>query len=192
MKRSGLLAMVLALVLGILPAVPVSAAPGETVMVDSYSSTTVIPYFTLNSLTLGQKYTIIIKGTFSLWESVRWAEGYEGITQATPMFPSPGTVNGPVGVDIEHAFAIPTYFYPSWGNPELPTGIDVLRISLDNGASWIDLTPVDGTYSRSHTYQYNVTGLGLPLGIKVQDVYTSDNYGVFKCQVEAVKQKKKS
>jgi len=52
------------------------------------------------------------------------------------------------------------------------------QISLDGGASFAHLEPLNGAYSPSHSYEYVVVGTGEPAAFRIVDQPTGDNYGV--------------
>lgn len=138
---------------------------------------------TTNALTLGQPYMITITGTVSYWAANTWTDP-DGSPAPHPIFYSPtvpSAMQGDVGSDWEYQFA-----YPNMSHGELfpsgPKHIVYDGISLDNGATFIDLVPLGGQlYSSSHSYSYLVEGQGVQAKFNVSDSGPhSDNYGVFK------------
>ncbi len=142
------------------------------------------PYFT-PTLDAGQPYLLTISGTYSFWTPSRWGSVCAGTPEAAPQIPSPATTNGPVGVDPEYAFAVPS----GSGLCPAPTPAHVinLQISLDGGSTFTHLEPIISDFNASHSYQYLVVGLGVPaaIGFQLLDGATTDNYGVLTATVEA-------
>jgi hypothetical protein len=140
----------------------------------------------------GRRYLVTIAGTMSNWEASVWGTWTgtnasricEGQAEKFPMVPSPGKMNGPVSADPEYLFAYPIYSLPGVGNTcrsglnKIKDRID-LRFSVDDGASFVDVLPIDGTLAPDHSYQYFVIGKGHPLRLFLGDSYYEDNYGIF-------------
>ncbi len=142
------------------------------------------PYFT-PTLDAGQPYLMTISGTYSFWTPTSWGTVCAGTPEASPQIPSPATTNGPVGVDPEYAFAVPS----GSGLCPGPTPVHVinLQISLDGGSTFTHLEPIISDFNATHSYQYLVVGLGVPaaIGFQLLDGATTDNYGVLTATVEA-------
>ena len=92
----------------------------------------------------------------------------------------PAGDQGDVGLDWEYVFAYPNNSHGDFlsGGP-LHTIFQ--GISLDNGATYFDLTPLGGqTYHANHSYQYVVEGQGQQAAFLVADAGPhNDNYGRF-------------
>ena len=93
--------------------------------------------------------------------------------------------SGRVGADPFYAFAcIYGWDYANgmgWTSLPSPVGI---RISLDNGASWIDtIRPEIEAYNATHKYEFKVVGKGERIGFRTIDTDAYDNYGMFKIVV---------
>jgi hypothetical protein len=104
------------------------------------------------------------------------------------MFLSPAVLTGAqgyTGFDWENVFAYPNNTHGNFlsGGP-LHTVFQ--GISLDNGITYYDLTPVGGqAYHASHSYQYLVEGQGKLAAFRVTDNGPhSDNYGRFRICVQ--------
>ena len=143
------------------------------------------PYFT-PTLDAGQPYLITVSGTYSFWTPSRWGTVCAGTPEASPQIPSPATTNGPVGVDPEYAFAVPlgSVMCPV----STPAHVTNLQISLDGGSSFTHLEPIISDFNATHSYQYLVVGLGVPvaIGFRIEDSVSNDNYGVLMTTVEAI------
>jgi hypothetical protein len=102
---------------------------------------------------------------------------------AAPMFLSPAVPTGDqgyTGFDWEYVFAYPN---DSHGNflSGGPLHTIFQGISVDNGATYNDLTPLGGQmYHAAHSYQYVVEGHGTYAAFRIMDNGPhSDNYGRF-------------
>ena len=93
----------------------------------------------------------------------------------------PTASQGEVGFDWEYNFAYPN---DSHGNflSGGPVHVVYQGISLDNGATFNDLTPLGGQgYNPQHVYRYLVVGTGQKAQVRTSDYGPhSDNYGEFK------------
>jgi hypothetical protein len=145
---------------------------------------------TTNALTLGQPYLITIKGTVSYWFANAWTDPV-GNPEPHPMYFSPSVPSnqqGDVGSDWEYLFAYPNQ---SHGNIFLsgPFHMPYTGISLDNGATFVDLIPLGGQlYNSGHSYSYLVEGQGKQAEFNVSDAGPhSDNYGVYKICIYKLK-----
>ncbi len=143
------------------------------------------PYFT-PTLDAGQTYLMTVSGTYSFWTPSSWGTVCAGTPEASPQIPSPATTNGPVGVDPEYAFAVPlgSVMCPV----STPAHVTNLQISLDGGSTFTHLEPIISDFNASHSYQYLVVGLGVPvaIGFRIEDSVSNDNYGVLMTTVEAI------
>jgi hypothetical protein len=127
----------------------------------------------------GQKYQIIMSGTYSLWVPEQWtSQGVciRGKSELRPMFPSPLRTNGPVGADPYYRFARPFYGACEKILDSSET-ISAMMFSLDGGKSYSIPIPIIAEYSEDHTYKYVVIGQGYPLKVKLDDAVLNDNYG---------------
>lgn len=145
---------------------------------------------TTNALTLGQPYMITITGTVSYWGSSYYTAPV-GAPEPHPMFPSPAVpsaLQGDVASDWEYLFAYPNNNH---GNIFTSGPIHIVYdgISLDNGATFVDLVPLGGqSYSSGHSYSYLVEGQGKQAQFNLSDSGPhSDNYGVYKICIYKLK-----
>ena len=132
--------------------------------------------FVLNG---GQKYRIIMSGTYRLWVPEQWtAQGVciRGKSELRPMFPSPLRTNGPVGADPYYRFARPFYGACEKILDSSET-ISAMMFSLDGGKSYSLPIPIIAEYREDHTYKYAVIGQGYPLKVMLDDAVLNDNYG---------------
>lgn len=129
-------------------------------------------------LAAGVTYVVTVEGTHSSWGADEWESGAcRGVPGAEPMYPSPGTANGPVGMDAVWLFAIPVGS-SRCGNAVPYKGSSV-RMSLNGGASFVDLgtlTSGDGP-TVDHKYEYTVTGQGQNLVLNRGSGNATNNYG---------------
>jgi hypothetical protein len=152
----------------------------DTYRADNAPATTTGPV-----LENGRQYTIAITGTFSYWPASQWQnQGVcVGSAEDMPMFPSPGTTNGKVGVDSGWHFAAPgdagdcSSSYPRIAHVE---------ISLDGGATSAEYEAGDvgAAPNPSHVYHYALVGQGQAVVFSINDAKTTDNYGILKISIE--------
>lgn len=144
---------------------------------------------TTNTLASGKTYLITITGTVSYW-SANYYTAPIGNPGTQPMFLSPAVPSGQQGdvaSDWEYLYAYPN---GDMGNifASGPIQLANFGISLDNGVTFQNLTPVTGlSYSLSHAYSYLVLGTGKKAQFRTQDQGPhNDNYGRFWICVQAV------
>jgi hypothetical protein len=140
-----------------------------------------------NPLINGTRYVITIEGTWSPWGASHWLSVDDppvGAYEEAPMYLGYGGT-GRVGADPFYGFAcIYGWDYANamgWSSLPSPVGI---RISLDNGASWIDtIRPDNEVYNPTHKYDFTVVGKGERIGFRTIDADAYDNYGKFKIAI---------
>jgi PKD repeat protein len=148
------------------------------------------PIFT-GQLLAGELYLITVEGTLSVWRPFRWDSVCEGTPEPSPIFPSPSTDNGKVGLDTVYIFSYPT------GSSVCPEGVPLksvpyqhmaFQISADGGSTWASLDPKVQTFNPSHIYQYEVTATAATqgFGFRFSDHPLIDNYGQLKITVELI------
>jgi len=137
-------------------------------------------------LNQGQKYRITMSGTYSLWVPEQWTDNgvcIRGDSESTPMYPSPGKTNGPVGADPYYRFARP-FYGPCQNALEPGETISAMMFSTDGGLNYSIPLPIIAQYRRDHTYVYKVNGQGYPLNVKLDDAVLNDNYGQIFIMIE--------
>jgi hypothetical protein len=132
----------------------------------------------------GVYYVATVSGTFSYYSSARYTKPYAPwpIVCGTP---SPAAQHqgslggdGPVGFDAQFIFSRPwktkkcraRHLPVSWSN-----------FQLNDGTGWAHpniLGPRLTAPTSDHTYSYAVAGHGKELKLRLNDVYTRDNYGL--------------
>jgi hypothetical protein len=140
-------------------------------------------FATTNILASGKMYLVTIRGTMTFWGNSYWTSPI-GNPEDHPIFPSPAVPladQGYVGCDWEYLFGYPNNLHPAL-NAGLAIGPGHLvanGISLDNGLTFSDLTPLNGqVYSADHVYRYLVWGEGKQAQFRVSDKGPhNDNYG---------------
>lgn len=146
---------------------------------DTYNSDDSLVEASFDSINLdsGFIYDLNIEGTYSIWGTPAWLDPC-GTIDSAPMYPSPtGFMTGIVSCDMEYFFAYPTTYLCDTAS--FPNGTPRMEISLDNGQTWFHPTTTD-TFNSAHTYNYRVTGLGFPLGVRQNASANSDDYGILK------------
>ncbi len=175
--------------------IPPTLTCGECLLLDSYNpnggydeavpgSVVVNTVTTSLPLAAGEPYLLTITGTVSYWAVSAWTADYIGSPEPSPMFLSPAVPVGAqqdVGFDWEYLFAYPN---ETMGNFLLggPIHFAYQGISVNNGATFNDLTPLAGqVYNPQHIYKYVVVGTGQKAKVAVADGGPhGDNYGRFK------------
>lgn len=155
----------------------------ETVAIDTWAPSGSIagPYFTTNVLAAGSIYEFTVVGTHSFWETGAWTTDCPH-AEPNPAFPSPGTVNGQTAADPEYRFA-----QPPCVDDDPPVHQDLhFQFSLDGGATYAHVEPVDPMFNPDHTYTYRVMGQGERAAFRFVDGRINDNYGVFRTTVERI------
>jgi hypothetical protein len=110
-------------------------------------------------LEAGEPYRITVEGTYSVWDlSTTTVELCKGDDESSPMFPSPGRVNGPVLFDARYQFAVLSWDPACDAETDTPFVSGGFRVSLDGGATFVILVPegADG-FDPGHLYTYDVT-----------------------------------
>jgi hypothetical protein len=163
------------------------AAAGTQVALDSYRADDSPANATGPVLEAGVEYEITMQGTWSYWFADDWeTQGVcRGVPDDMPMFPSPGTTNGPVGDDAAWSYASPSTF-SDCGDP-VPDDRS-FDVSLDGGDTTIEIDPSDpgAGPNAEHTYHYMVMGEGENIVFMLSDEKTVDNYGILMITVSAV------
>jgi hypothetical protein len=151
---------------------------------DTYRNDNSEASFAGQMLENGQSYTITLTGTYSYWFASDW--NAQGVCpgehpENMPMFGSPGTTNGKVGDDAAWHFAGPNNFSDCDAVVDHP-----FVVSLDGGASRIEIEPYDlGTGPNpSHRYHYVVMGQGQQIIFYMEDSKSLDNYGIIHIAIE--------
>ncbi len=139
-------------------------------------------------LTTGVPYEITITGTVSYWAASAWLASMIGNPGSAPIFLSPAVATGLqtyTGFDWEYVFAYPNNSHGNFLSGG-PLHVVFQGISLDNGATFLDYTPLGGqSYHSAHSYSYLVEGQGQKAAFEVSDNGPhSDNYGRFKICVQ--------
>lgn len=171
---------------GVVLAGGADASAGETLFLDTYKPGTgnvAGPVTTQDPLTAQGLYFVSIDGTFSYANAYNSNRVICGTSEPAPMYPSPGTINGPVIADAETVFGFPVtppFNTCESSGRELPYHERALQADLGDGV-FKHLEPVDGPYSEpraDHTYRYVVQGTGTAVSFSWRlRNSTRDNYG---------------
>lgn len=129
----------------------------------------------------GVLHRIEVQGTFSPWAANHWWDICAGVAETAPLFPSPGVINGIVGLDAAFVFSWPpssASLCPG-GTPSMdpPLPSRALEFSLDGGLSWFKPEPLNPELNVDHIYAYEVVGAGLPLHARLVNGRPGDDYG---------------
>lgn len=134
-------------------------------------------------LDAGRTYGIHVEGTYSIWGQSMWDSGTcEGTPDPAPMYPSPGTTNGTVGIDAEYYYAVPNG--SALCSVAYPWGANEFQFSLDGGNDFFNPDPIGGVTAplASHAYDYEVVGQGHAIQFR-REFMGADDYGVLKITV---------
>ena len=147
----------------------------------------------VGTLVDGRTYLITVTGWVSYWFKSLW-DNYPstGIPADPPEYYSdaPGAPlpadQTKTGYDWRCLFAYPQF--PGAPSLSLPLLYSQDRVSLDGGATYIELEPLGGlSCAPDHTYRFLIVGQGLPAYFRITDTGpTYDNYGKYKICVQSV------
>src|SRR4051812_42753436 len=154
----------------------------DTVYLDSYDPANdgdAGPASTSDLLEPGRVYLAVVSGTFSVVNPDVWGffpgKGECGTPESSPMTPSPGVADSPVGQDAELRFALPWQrFCP--GLPKLGGGFQI-----DVGGGFNHPDPIGGRPAQvapGHRYSYSLTGQGQPARFRIVAQPTGDDDGI--------------
>lgn len=136
------------------------------------------------------RYLVTVQGTLSYYPQPMWltppaGQVVCGRPEPRPLYPSPGRPNGPVGLDAEMMFALPTR--PAHcGRLDLPTPWKNFQVATGSRFTH----PGTGRRTRpnrTHRYSYRVQGRGRPLRLRLLDSDATDNYGQLKVVVKRLR-----
>lgn len=126
-------------------------------------------------------YALTIAGTWSTWPDYWWPHLCGGTPEPMPLYQSPDTRNGNVGIDAAYIFARPAqsaYCGHAEAFPAAIDGVFPIKASVDDGQTWSTLVPDPPQYNPKHVYHYRVVGRGYPLHLFMPQESSDDNYGV--------------
>jgi hypothetical protein len=182
----------LVLALGYLVLISTAAAnsdSGPPLVLDAYSPTHQMftpPVSSRSKLAHDRLYVATVRGTVSFYESVDYVAIQApwhvmcGAPEKAPMFSSAGG-SGRVGTDAEFIFALPLVG-PSCANAMLPRPYANFQANLGQG--WEHPSLLSGQAlvkpSRSHTYEFALSGADRPVSFRLIDTDTRDDYGSFR------------
>ena len=185
---------IIALLLALGSLVLVSTAAGKSgsgrpLVLDAYSPTrnfVTPPVSSESKLGRNRLYVATVRGSVSFYESVDYVALQApwrvmcGATQRAPMFSSAGG-SGRVGNDAEFIFALPLVSR-SCAKTRLPQPYTNFQANLGQGWKHPNVlsrqTAVEP--SRSHTYEFALTGVGKRVSFRLIDPDTRDDYGSFR------------
>jgi hypothetical protein len=182
----------LALALGSVVLVSTAAAksPGNRPLVlDAYSPTHqsfTPPVSSRSKLARDRLYVATVRGSVSFYESIDYLAIQApwhvmcGAPERAPMFNSAGG-SGRVGTDAEFIFALPLVAR-SCANARLPRPYTNFQANLGQGWEHPSVLSRQTLVkpSRSHTYEFALTGAGKPVSFRLIDTDTRDDYGSFR------------
>ena len=182
---AGLLA-VASLTLALTPAAAPAAVSDETFTLDAHepgARNASTPRSTNDVLPAGIRYIAIVRGTYSKWRASQWTDSC-GAPEAAPIFASPGTVNGPAGLDAETAFGT---IHPAGSDCEsLPSHRRRgFYLRADQGP-FGHQEPIGGAVSRpsaDHSYSYGLVGTDQAASFRLIDKPAANSYGILSVRV---------
>ena len=182
----------LVLALGSLVAVSTAAAKSGSdrpLVFDAYSPAHTgftPPVSSRSKLARGHLYVATVRGSVSFYEAVDYVaiqaswHAMCGAPERAPMFSSAGG-SGRVGDDAEFIFALPVAG-SSCANTRLPQPYTNFQANVGQGWKHPSVLSRQTLVkpSRSHTYQFALTGGGMPVSFRLIDTDTRDDYGGFR------------
>ncbi len=182
----------LVLALGSLMLVSTAAAKSVSdrpLVLDAYSPARIgftPPVSSRSKLARERLYVATVRGSVSFYESVDYVaiqapwQVMCGAPQRAPMFSSAGG-SGRIGNDAEFIFALPLVGR-SCANTRLPQPYTNFQANLGQGWKHPSVLSRQTLVkpSRSHTYEFALTGAGKPVSFRLIDTDTRDDYGSFR------------
>jgi hypothetical protein len=183
----------LVLALGSLVLVSTAAAKSGSdrpLVLDAYSPAHKFPFTppVSSRSTLARKhlYVATVRGSVSFYEAVDYVaiqapwQVMCGAPGRAPMFSSGGG-SGRVGNDAEFIFALPVVGR-SCANVRLPRPYTNFQANVGQGWAHPNVLSRQTLVkpSRSHTYEFALTGAGKPVSFRLNDPDTRDDYGSFR------------
>jgi hypothetical protein len=170
------------------------SASSRPLVLDAYSPTHEMftpPVSSRSKLARDRLYVATVRGSVSFYESVDYVaiqapwDVMCGAPEQAPMFSSAGG-SGRVGTDAEFIFALPLVGR-SCADARLPRPYTNFQASVGQG--WEHPSLLSGQTlvkpSRSHTYEFALTGAGQPVSFRLIDTDTRDDYGSFRIYLRA-------
>jgi hypothetical protein len=174
--------------------VPVSTAAAGSgsdrpLVLDAYSPahrSSTPPVSSRSTLAGDRLYVATVRGSVSFYESVDYIAIQApwhvmcGAPERAPMFSSGGG-SGRVGDDAEFIFALPVVGRSCAGE-RLPRPYTNFQANVGQGWSHPNALSRQGLVepSRSHTYEFALTGADKPVSFRLIDTDTRDDYGSFR------------
>ncbi len=130
----------------------------------------------------GEKYNLIIEGTYSNWDTADWTDPC-GSPETAPRFESKeGSITGTVGQDAEYTFALPNA--DTCNGQTLPKRSSSIEITLDDGDKWFHPSTGEG-FKSNHVYTYQITSGGSNrIGVRQNHSINSNDYGKLRFIIE--------
>jgi hypothetical protein len=192
MARSIFVILLAAVTLGGAAPAYAGVRDGETLYLDAHDNDNdgdAGPVVTSEPLQTGVNYVIDVQGTYTAYSASLWTADRKGrlcgAPDAQPWLPSPGQLDAPAGQDAELVYAQP-WRHPCPALPHKNPGFQ-----LDFGEGWTRVEPVGGAPTApapDHHYTYLLEGRGVPVGFRIVDQPTSDDYGVLTVTVRQADQ----
>lgn len=192
--RSSLKWAIASLVIALGSVVVVSTAAAKSpsnrpLVLDAYSPTHrsfTPPVSSRLRLARDRLYVATVRGSVSFYESIDYVAIQApwhvmcGAPERAPMFSSAGG-SGRVGTDAEFIFALPLVGR-SCAHARLPRPYTNFQTNLGQGWKHPNVLSSQSLVkpSRSHTYEFALTGAGQPVSFRLIDTDTRDDYGSFR------------
>jgi hypothetical protein len=129
------------------------------------------PVSTSGPLDPTKHYLAEVQGTYSLWSKASWARPCDLTFKAAPIFASPGTANGPVGVDPEFIFAAPEGSVRC--NKTKPLHFEEFEINTGGGFAHREPLGAPSAPTADHRYTYLLPGGGTVASFSFRSTTTS-------------------
>jgi hypothetical protein len=139
-----------------------------------------------SKLARGRLYVATVRGTVSFYAAIDYVAIQApfhvmcGAPERAPMFSSAGG-SGNVGTDAEFIFALPLTAH-SCAHARLPRTYANFQANLGHGWSHPNVLSPQNLVkpSRSHTYEFALTGAGKPVSFRLVESDARDDYGSFR------------
>ncbi len=175
--------------LGLVSTAAAKSVSDRPLVLDAYSPAhkgSTPPVSSLSKLARQRLYVATVRGSVSFYESLDYVAIQApwkvmcGAPERAPMFGSAGG-SGRVSDDAEFIFALPLAGR-SCARTKLP--MPYANFQANVGQGWMHPSVVSRQTlvkpSRSHTYEFALTGAGKPVSFRLIDTDTRDDYGSFR------------
>jgi hypothetical protein len=170
----------------LVPSADAKSSSEPSLALDAYSPTqhgSAPPVSSRSTLVRGRLYVATVRGSVSFYAAIDYIALQApfhvmcGVPERAPMFSSAGG-SGKVGTDAEFIFALPL-IARSCAHARLPRSYANFQANLGHGWSHPSVLSRQTLVkpSRSHTYEFALTGAGQPVSFRLVESDPRDDYG---------------